>query len=156
MSRNLSEAGERFEMLTSTKLCFPCPQGTVCLGIPGYNGCCWLQRQWSQSSPAELRVLTHPRDDLQKELWVKYHSCFSTCTNSQFPSMCNEGYEAVQPGHLGLDETILCILGNLENFLTDYEIISWPEIHFWAHSGERQILFPYNLWLELDRNAGGF
>lgn len=109
-----------------------------------------------QPGSAELRVLTHPRDDLQKELWVNYNGCFPTCTNSQFSSMCNEEYEAVQPGHLGLDETILCILGGLENFLTDYEIISWPEIHFWAHSVGRQMLFPHNLWLELDRKAGGF
>lgn len=67
--------------------------------------------------------------------------------------MCNEKFVAVQLGHSGLDRTILCILWDLGNFLTDNEIISWPEI--WACSVGRQTLFAHSLWSWMEK-AGVF
>lgn len=119
-------------------------------------GCSWLEQKCSQRALALHSWGFWHIIEMLCSSNSKYNVCFSTCTNSQFPNMCNEKYEAVQLRHSLLDGTILRILWDLENFLTDYEIISWPETQPWTHSVGRQTLFPHNLWLELDRKLGFF
>lgn len=138
---------ERSSILTSAVLCFPCSRVRCIWGFQVTRGVAGgAEVQPENSGSAQLSFVAHPQK----------HSAQGTLRQLQCILLCLHKLTAPQDvqwrvwscstGHSGLDGTILCILGDLKNFLTNYEMISWPEIQPWAHSAGRQTSFPHNLW----------